>query len=648
MPVTDAPTRPDADEPASPPDPPTPAPSGPSGQAPGGPPDHSSAFRLRRFFNWFPMGLAYAFLYMGRYNLTVSKNALGDLMTKEDFGVIFGVGTVVYAVAFLLNGPMTDRFGGRRAMLVAATGAGVMNVIMGLYLQHVVGLGTVNNAELRTVFSLLYAGNMYFQSFGAVAIVKVNAHWFHVRERGGFSGIFGTMISSGIFFAFSVNNWLLDMFTAGAAGSSRALQTKWVFFVPGALLLTMAVIESFLLKDKPSQAGLQDFDTGDASSGAKGDVPTLVLMKRILTNPIILTVALIEFCTGVLRNGVMHWYPIFVNEVLSLPSKHPLNNGSWGSWTTIVPFFVVAAVLFVGASLTKGHRRGMLTVSGGLVFLVPFLQGGWGGILMVAGIIGGNVAGFISDLFFNSRRAPAAGGLYVVLFLGTIVMGFSLGEATSTISDTKIEGLAAGDRVVAVAGKPVADWVAVKRAFACVPAECAQGATFDAGRCVCSSKPSAPAPAPADRGTISLDVERGGQVHAVKVPDPAYKRAGAELAPKMRAGDTRKLDARPVLTLSPYVLAAVVFVISLCVIGTHGLLSGTATMDFGGRQGAATAVAMIDGFVYLGTAVQSFALGQLTSISWAYWPWFLTPFALIGFLLSLRIWNAKPGGSGGH
>jgi MFS transporter, OPA family, glycerol-3-phosphate transporter len=116
----------------------------------------------------------------------------------------------------------------------------------------------------------------------------------------------------------------------------------------------------------------------------------------------------------------------------------------------------------------------------------------------------------------------------------------------------------------------------------------------------------------------------------------------------MRAGDTRKLDARPVLTLSPYVLAAVVFVISLCVIGTHGLLSGTATMDFGGRQGAATAVAMIDGFVYLGTAVQSFALGQLTSISWAYWPWFLTPFALIGFLLSLRIWNAKPGGSGGH
>ncbi|MBI3186201.1 MAG: MFS transporter, partial [Myxococcales bacterium] len=25
-----------------------------------------------------------------------------------------------------------------------------------------------------------------------------------------------------------------------------------------------------------------------------------------------------------------------------------------------------------------------------------------------------------------------------------------------------------------------------------------------------------------------------------------------------------------------------------------------------------------------------------------YWPWFLAPFSLIGFLLCLRIWNAKP------
>ncbi|MEK9144649.1 MAG: MFS transporter, partial [Elusimicrobiota bacterium] len=78
------------------------------------------------------------------------------------------------------------------------------------------------------------------------------------------------------------------------------------------------------------------------------------------------------------------------------------------------------------------------------------------------------------------------------------------------------------------------------------------------------------------------------------------------------------------------------------VIGTHGLLSGTATMDFGGRKGAATAVGIIDGFVYLGTGVQSLALGYITSRNWALWPVFLAPFSLIGFFLLLRIWHAKP------
>lgn len=637
-----APHATDAAPPAS-----GPRPSPPAAQ--GGPPDHAPAFRFRRFLNWFPMGLAYAFLYMGRYNLTVGKNALGDLMTKEDFGVIFGVGTVVYAFAFLINGPLTDRIGGKKGILIATTGAGLMNLAMGFYLQSVVGSGSVSNDALRSMFSMLYAGNMYFQSFGAVAIVKVNAHWFHVRERGGFSGIFGTMISSGIFFAFSVNGWLLDVFTQGAAGSARALQTRWVFFVPAALLLLMAAIETFLLKDKPSEAGLEDFDTGDGSSAQGDKVPVLQLMKRVLTHPIILTVAFIEFCTGVLRNGVMHWYPIYVAEVLALPSTHYLSNGSWGSWLTIVPFFVVAALLFVGAYRSEGRLRGGLYAAGGLLFLVPFLQGGWGGILMVAGVIGGNVAGFISDIFFGSRRGPAAGGLYAVLFVCTLAMVAALGQSTSTLAASKVEGLEVGDRIAKVAGKPVEDWVAARRAFACIPAECAGGAAFDAVRCMCASRADASALVPAEgKGTIDVEVERAGKTVTLSLADPAYQRTNGQLAPKLRAGESRALKAQPSPTISPYALAAVVFLISLCVIGTHGLLSGTATMDFGGRQGAATAVAMIDGFVYLGTALQSFALGKITSASWAYWPYFLAPFALVGTLLTLRIWNAKPGASGGH
>jgi hypothetical protein len=104
---------------------------------------HSADYKRRRALNWLPMGFAYAFLYMGRYNLTVSKNEFSDigLMNNADFGVIFGIGTVVYGIAFVLNGPLTDRFGGKKAMLVGATGAMVMNALMGAVTYEVLTTG---------------------------------------------------------------------------------------------------------------------------------------------------------------------------------------------------------------------------------------------------------------------------------------------------------------------------------------------------------------------------------------------------------------------------------------------------------------------------------------------------------------------------
>lgn len=601
---------------------------------------HSRSFRIRRFWNWFPMGLTYALLYMGRYNLTVAKTSLGDLMTKEDFGVIFGAGTVTYAVAFLINGPLIDRIGGRRGMLAAAGGAAAANFGLGAYLMYVLAAPDPGQEPLRLVFSLLYAVNMYFQSFGAVSIVKVNAHWFHVRERGGFSGIFGTMISSGIFLAFTVNGWILDSVSAAWPGE----RLQWiVFFTPGALLATFFIIEIFLLRDRPGQAGHRDFDTGDASSGDTSDapVPPLKLLRRILTHPIIITVAFIEFCTGVLRNGVMHWFPIYAKEVWVLPQDHLLVNGSWEHAWLIGACFGVAAVSWLIAWRMRGGRRGFLIVLGALAALAPFVQAGWGGLLFVAGVIGGNVAGWVSDLFFQSRRAPTAGGLYALLTLCAAAMIFIMAKPGNEVAWAGEEsGLRPGDRIVEFAGEPIEGWADVRNAAACWPARC-EGSRWNAEDCICSTSDDFEVdPAlTASSGTIPAVLLRDGQRTTVDLPDPRQQQ---------RAGDQRRLDARPVLPFSPFLLGAIVFLVSLGVIGTHGLLSGTATMDFGGRKGAATAVGVIDGFVYLGTALQSVSLGFLTGKNWTYWPIFLLPFGVLGFVLLLRIWNAKPtpGGKG--
>ena len=277
--------------------------------------------------------------------------------------------------------------------------------------------------------------------------------------------------------------------------------------------------------------------------------------------------------------------------------------------------------------------------------------------MMVAGVIGANAAGWVSDLFFQSRRAPAAGGLYLGLAVATLAMFFVLGGTTNVVRPfppkkddkkaqkpdpeaDKYDKLLEGDALLLVAGAEIDKWEDVTKAFSCVPAMKCKDSVWNYEECNCTTKEvevpdDAEAPS---QGFIPVTVDRGGKKLELKLRDPK---------PTMRAGDKRKLAAAPVLVLTPYLLGLVIFIMSLCVIGTHGLLSGTATMDFGGRRGAATAVGMIDGFVYLGTGLQSVVLGILTTKSWSYWPMFLFPFAVIGFLLSLRIWNAKPGSKGG-
>lgn len=452
---------------------------------------HSNEFRRRRVMNWLPLGLTYAFLYMGRYNLTVSKRAFGDmqdldgsaLMGNDDFGIIFMVGTIVYGASFVINGPMTDRFGGKKAILLGAGGSAVANILMALATWSLVTGGPYAGdivANFTLLFSLLYGLNMYFQSFGAVAIVKCNAPWFHVRERGVFGAIFGILISLGIYFAF---DW--GAFIVGS------LDLYWVFLVPALLLIVFWGIDYVLVQNTPGEAGLKDFDTADASSGDDGpQLGALAVFKLMLKNPIIITIALIEFCSGFLRQAIMQWFRIFAKQT-----------------------------------------DGMLELKS------SFIYQHWGMSLCCAGIMGGVVAGVISDRVFQSRRGPVAGLLYGGMLAGAIVL---------------------------------------------------------------------------------------------------------------------------VLTYNnPLIIGPLVILMSMCVIGVHGMLSGTASMDFGGKKNVGVAVGIIDGFVYLGTGVMSLTyalilpkeeldeagklIGPATDPdNWQMWPIAMVPLAAIGLLLALRVWNAKP------
>ena len=92
------------------------------------------------------------------------------------------------------------------------------------------------------------------------------------------------------------------------------------------------------------------------------------------------------------------------------------------------------------------------------------------------------------------------------------------------------------------------------------------------------------------------------------------------------------------------VIGVSVLVISMAVIGVHSIMSGTATADFGGRKGAATATGVADGFSKLGSSFQEFVLGAILigRESWVYWPTFLIPFTMLGLFFAWKLWQELP------
>ncbi|HVK63977.1 MAG TPA: MFS transporter [Polyangium sp.] len=329
---------------------------------------HSEAFKRRRFLNWFPLGLTYALLYFGRYNLSANASLMEKigLLTKQEYGDIDGVGSILYGVAFLLNGPLTDRWGGRATILIAAGGSALMNALLGVVTMRAQA-GQMEHGSVVTAMTVLFAANMYFQSFGAVSIVKVNAPWFHIRERGMLGGVFGILISLGLYFAY---DW--SRFIAKAMGMTAA------FMIPAVLLVGFLVIDAFIIRDTPGHAGFADFDTADASSGDTGEQVGLAeVARKMFSQKVIWIIIAIEFCSGFLRNAVMKWYLVFADKT--------------------------------------GVKEG-------------FVSANWGVLLCVAGILGGIFAGLISDHVFESRRGPVASVLYAGLLAGAVVTFAVLGS----------------------------------------------------------------------------------------------------------------------------------------------------------------------------------------------------------------------------
>src|SRR6476646_5920698 len=117
--------------------------------------DYPKAFRQRRARNWVVLGLTYSAMYMGRYNLSMVNPLLSKTYgwDKTQIGGIISPALFAYGVFAIFNGPISDKIGGRKSMLIGAVGSVLFNFLFGLgaYLGFL-GKGTYLLGYFATVW----------------------------------------------------------------------------------------------------------------------------------------------------------------------------------------------------------------------------------------------------------------------------------------------------------------------------------------------------------------------------------------------------------------------------------------------------------------------------------------------------------------
>lgn len=332
---------------------------------------------------WFTYGA----FYFCRTNLGVALPGIEEEFGygKSEMSVVLLSLKIAYGLGQFVNGQLAERYSPRMMLAAGMIGSAVLNIMF--------GFGTA-----LYFFLFVWAANGYCQSLGWTPCVRVLGNWVPVRRRGKAMGIVGTgyQLTAGLTFIVS-----------GAA--------VWLFgwrgalWVPPAILLTAAVAMLLLLKETPNHSEPEKLEASDQPTPVERRHFVENLMIT-LSNPSLWLLALALGMLNACRYGFIDWGVSHLYEV----ERERLQTAA-------------AMGLTSGVIATKDSTI--------LTSAVKYA------VLPIGGIFGSLGAGWATDRFFGSRRAPVICVMLVTLgcltlvydtvahvsFVGTMFLLFAIG-----------------------------------------------------------------------------------------------------------------------------------------------------------------------------------------------------------------------------
>ncbi len=355
--------------------------------------------------------IGYAIYYFVRKNFSIAMPGLTAQygISNTSFGIVIGIGSLVYGLSRFINGFIVDRFSARVIMAIGLLLCALSNLAFGFGV-NISGFITGVDAGpdfinmLVMVMAVTIICNQLFQGVGYPPCARLLPCWIHPSQLATKMSIWNTSHSIGAALAVVVCGYIMG--TMGTDLSSDHsiiariaanlnldpsnedhLKTimgyaqhwdawKYCFWIPAGIALCGALWLYFGLRDDPRSVGLPELPgtkTG-VSEKAEGKPASRKQFLKIMvwTNRWIWTLCIANIFVYVMRMGILDWGPKFLTEARNMS----IEDAAW----SVGVFEIFAIVGTIGAGWAtdhifkgKAHRMCLVCMVCAVIFMSAFI-----------------------------------------------------------------------------------------------------------------------------------------------------------------------------------------------------------------------------------------------------------------------------------
>ncbi len=242
--------------------------------------------------------VGYIGYYLCRKNLSAAFPLMTEVFgyTNSQLGLIAFYSELAYALGKIINGPLADKFGGRKLFLTGMIGAITCNILF-------------TQGTTLTYFIVVWCVCRYFLAMGWGGLVKMIGHWYEPERNGTIMGF----ISLNFQFGGVLATLLAGFLVANGVG------WQGVFFYPSLILFVIFIVSYFSSKETPrdliphTNFGHSKLKPKAVLAQEEGEQEIkespLKIIKGLLSIKVFRHILVFSFLTTFLRSIFFFWTP---------------------------------------------------------------------------------------------------------------------------------------------------------------------------------------------------------------------------------------------------------------------------------------------------------------------------------------------------